>query len=340
MRILLIVTALLALAACGGGEKSAMVGQNPSPENDLESSTKLPLNSQNAQEIVNATLAARSSVLEAGNSNFAVNFNAPTGVNKTVNLAGVATKTVTTIAPASASAYEQTHACEQAGFISITPQMANPEQGFAPGDYVIALFNNCVARDNTSLHGEITLIFSDIEGNMFSSSAFMYTADMEFEELQVADTTGFRVTINGDISVTQETSDDATSVEISSSRITISGSQNLSLETLFSADVAYLGTSSYTSESNGRLTDHSLGGEVEFVTSQEFEGFLGEYPSTGTMDIVGANSSKIRLTALDAQRVSIAVDADGDGQFEDSNELPWEALSGAMINNSSLSSLP
>ncbi len=268
--------------------------------------------------------------MEAGTSTFSVNTKAPAGLSKTVNLPGVATKTVTSVAPASVAGFEQTLNCPGSGFVSIVPQMANPDIGFAPGDYVSSQFNDCVDANGNSLHGEVTLIFSHIEGKIFSGSTFAYTADIEFEDLQASDNNGFLVNINGDISVTQTSGEESTTIEITSSRINMGGSQNLTLETLYSTDIEYKGTSTYTSESSGKITDQALGGEVGFNTTRLFEGFLGEYPSSGEMEISGAAGSKIRVSAINAQQVIIATDADGDGLFEDSFQLPWDALASSL----------
>ncbi|SMF17678.1 hypothetical protein SAMN02745866_01157 [Alteromonadaceae bacterium Bs31] len=331
MKVLLLTIAILSLVACGGGEDSSVQNNNQASAGSLQTEEeKIALSSLNALDVAAATFGARSSIMEAGSSSFAVNLNSPSSLSKTVNLSGIATKTVTSVAPASVAGFEQTFACHGSGFVSIIPQMANPETGFAPGDYVTSQFNNCVDSMQNSLHGEVTLIFSYIEGKIFASSTFSYTADIEFEDLQAADNNGFRVNINGDISVTQVSTEESTTIEISSSRINMGGSQNLVLETLYSTDIEYKDTSTYTSESSGKITDQNLGGEVSFITSKLFEGFLGEYPSSGEMEISGAAGSKIRVSAISAEQVNIAIDADGDGQFEDSFNHAWDSLEHAL----------
>jgi hypothetical protein len=50
------------------------------------------------------------------------------------------------------------------------------------------------------------------------------------------------------------------------------------------------------------------------------------YPRAGQRLVSGASGSRLQLTALSVTTVRVELDANGDGTFEQSRELPWGAL--------------
>ncbi|MEO6594372.1 MAG: hypothetical protein ABIP94_06435 [Planctomycetota bacterium] len=77
----------------------------------------------------------------------------------------------------------------------------------------------------------------------------------------------------------------------------------------------------------GAVLDQAVGGLVLFETKEPFTGPLG-YPfsGAGVMKVRGAGGSRIVITVLDLSNVEIAVDADGDGEVDETRVLEWSEL--------------
>ena len=85
-------------------------------------------------------------------------------------------------------------------------------------------------------------------------------------------------------------------------------------------------TAGYTLEANGDLDSNILGGLVSFSTKVPFTGAGDAFPSVGEMLITGANNSSVRLIAVNSVTVSLQVDEDGDGAFDEVIASTWEEI--------------
>jgi len=84
-----------------------------------------------------------------------------------------------------------------------------------------------------------------------------------------------------------------------------------------------------TASGNGNLGIDGLLDTVSFATtaSNPFKGREDDdYPYAGEQVSTGACNSSVKLTVLDNQNVQIAVDADGDGVYEATNNMTWSDL--------------
>lgn len=80
---------------------------------------------------------------------------------------------------------------------------------------------------------------------------------------------------------------------------------------------------------DGFLSSSLFAGEVRFQTQLPFRtgGQPRAEPSQGQIDIFGADGAVLRLTVAGGE-VQLALDADGDGNYEHSDATTWAALTG------------
>lgn len=93
------------------------------------------------------------------------------------------------------------------------------------------------------------------------------------------------------------------------------------------ADVSPMTTPEFwTTTTSGTLSVASLGGKLIVVTDPALHGLFGEgWPDSGQMLITGFQS-RLRMTMLDSATVRLELDANNDGTFESSRDIPWVAL--------------
>ena len=78
---------------------------------------------------------------------------------------------------------------------------------------------------------------------------------------------------------------------------------------------------------NGAFTAASIGGRIQVATVQPVTQLGNDaYPSSGQIVVTGAAGTHLRVTALDATRVQLELDANGDGTYEASVVLPWSSI--------------
>ena len=81
----------------------------------------------------------------------------------------------------------------------------------------------------------------------------------------------------------------------------------------------------YTLSAAGTLDSTELDGVIQYSTPVTFAGEGFDYPSSGSMLIQGLDSAA-RLTAVDNVNVTIEIDVDGDGTYDETLELTWAEL--------------
>ncbi len=81
-----------------------------------------------------------------------------------------------------------------------------------------------------------------------------------------------------------------------------------------------------------RLAGSEFEGDVDFETTDDFEGEGDDPPASGVLVVTGAENATQTLTALDSVNVRIDVDADGDGLPEGEPLFTtWAALLGEEV---------
>ncbi len=87
----------------------------------------------------------------------------------------------------------------------------------------------------------------------------------------------------------------------------------------------------YSQNISARIASTSLDGQVS-VSSNGFSGTDNGFPDSGTLTVNGANGSEVELEVLNADTVQISVDANGDDDFDDTEDsievMTWRAFLG------------
>src|SRR5207248_1732539 len=92
--------------------------------------------------------------------------------------------------------------------------------------------------------------------------------------------------------------------------------------------------SSYTESISGRVFD-SIHGYVDATTNAPlfFNTIDQSYPSAGQLTLRGAANKSLRLTAVTATILTVALDLDGDGSYENTATLNWTDLATAVASD-------
>jgi len=355
MRALLIV--LLGsslLAACGGGGGSA--GTTPT-------AGYLSITASNQDAVGRAGVTASTTLLGAGGGVGGGNSVAPGGAS-TLALQGGATTAGTSLgslamlvgrtiagdsvarrnpqavdtagAPARRLAIpSSTDPCTVSGSITVSFADSDNNSTLSAGDTMTLTFHQCHETATDSINGSVAIALSQIGVNngliSFSGSLAM----------QMTLTDGARTaTLNGTVTMSfAEHSATETQVQLVVSAAGLASSVNgggLADSITFEESFVMIDTettsttpggSSYSSATiNGTLSASSIGGRVTLQTTAPLLQLDSEaYPRSGEVVITG-NASALRLHVIDATSVRVELDANHDGTYEASKDVPWATL--------------
>jgi len=139
--------------------------------------------------------------------------------------------------------------------------------------------------------------------------------------------------VSGDITVALSTDDSSNiSATLSGSSLSLTNSTGKASKiTGYTLAMTYNNvTNAYAlSASADTLTRSDFDGSVSFSTPTAFSGNFAnspENPTSGILVVTGANGSKVKLTAIDNTVVELAVDANGDGTYESTSNMTWDAI--------------
>jgi hypothetical protein len=200
---------------------------------------------------------------------------------------------------------------------------------FTAGDTFRIEYELCDEGQGEVIDGVINLTVTDFSGDLFLGT-FMLAVNAVVDTLQVL-TASDTLTGTGDASITIDT------MLVPYVETSVSGSQmtqtyNAGSETLtnYRSDQSVDGNQQpqeFTMDSAGTLEHSTLPGTVEYSTTTLFRGFFPAYPNEGALLVEGDNSSAV-LTVLDDNNVRVEVDENGDGEFEYSEDMTWDAFLG------------
>lgn len=217
--------------------------------------------------------------------------------------------------------------CAVFGTVDIDVTISNPLQP-TQGDIYALQFTECNDGTGTVTDGGMIITITDLDGD-FESGQFLLGVRMELSAFQVTEggeTTGASGTVTVAIdsrtppltTITVSTSALATSSEGTAevvTNLTVTISED---ESVFPAAVSV--DTSFT------ISSPRIGGEVMVSTSLALQASGDEYPYVGELRITGDGNSAIVLIALDAIRVRLEIDIDGDGAFDGTVETTWDEL--------------
>ena len=206
--------------------------------------------------------------------------------------------------------------CDISGSTKITLTSSNPGE-ITPGDKLTFRFNNCDDGDGSVLNGTLILVYNEYQSDE------NYSVTMKFDAAVL--TSEENNLVQGDMTVTLETSGDITTTTVSSPRFyTLNGNEASTLENMRNTQIE--GGLLYVIDYDTELTSDKIGGKVEITTEPKFRGNITKpYPNTGVMTVTGANNTSVQLNA-DTGSNATAFLTINDGSAITSEEIFWREL--------------
>jgi hypothetical protein len=212
------------------------------------------------------------------------------------------------------------------GSLDLTINDADDSLGISNGDVLTMKFSSCFSPGESTLSGQMAMRFSNVVGNPFNPSA--YNADVTFtgftdvdavtgETSTLAGTSAFQVAQQGgQITLVMNSGDLAVTEGAESARIT-----NPNLTFVFNPD------DSGTQYGTSVISSSKLGGSFEVSIAQNQAIVFGANgdPTSGVLVVTG-NNSKMTITVLDDQQARIDLDANNDGETEESKVVTLDEL--------------
>src|SRR6266513_601444 len=317
VRLLIVWTAITALASCGGGGGGGATTSTTVPN------TPVALTQTNAQSVTGATTSA--ALQTSGQAGFFVQSAGAqsSALPKTHVLSQFMSRQIDR-----ASQYLQSPSAILAGVATTSNCTVSGTftEDFTSATSVTYTFNACADRSGESVNGTVTISNITSTASTFGATS---TINLTFSWTGSSD-----ATTTGSFTVSE------TGIGTGTETITLCGSEPLTTTTAnntenvsnFSFQSVFTST---TITENIALTFAStaIDGSVRVTTPTEFQTTSGRtFPHAGVQRIDGAGSA-IRVTALGDEtgatpQVHIEVDSDGDGTFESTQTTNLAQLMG------------
>lgn len=306
--------------ACGGGGGGGGSSTPPPP-------APVALTSTNAQYVADATLDAVNSY--ATSSGITLPSAAVVQSGSTSGLMDM-TRVVLHFAHNSAQFGQgaiEPGVClnEPTGYADVTPSGSN-------GGSV--LFSNCLI-DGIYLNGGASVY-------VITDNATTFSATMSFNNLSATDNMGAVVTLNGTISLVDENNTETVSGSYLSVSITSAMSSDVVSMFNFNIQSSIVGATESTKINSLTVSTSKSSGSVTVTTSTTQGGativqnLSDPYPNAGSLVLIGANNTRVRVTAMGdgspSGMVRIEYDIDGVVGYETFEDLTWAELD-AVGNN-------
>lgn len=306
-------------AACGGGGSS---GSTPAPIPTGNGGDPAPITLDNAEQVAGlvAGIALGDGV-----------FGALSGVN-IPTIPGATGAIVTGAAkirnqPQLFATSSASVGCAESGFVDIDITVTNPLQP-TEGDVYALQFTECNDGDGIVTDGGMIIRITELGGD-FESGQFLLGVSMELSAFQVTEggeTTG----ANGAVTVMIDSrTPPLTTITVSTSALATSGDGTAEAVTDLTVTISEdesMFPPTVSVETSFTVDSPRIGGEVVVSTSLALQASGEEYPFVGELRITGAGNSAVVLIALDAGRVRLEIDIDGDGAFDGELETTWDEL--------------
>jgi len=217
--------------------------------------------------------------------------------------------------------------CTVLGTVDIDITVSNPLQP-TEGDIYALQFTDCNEGTGTVTNGGMIMTITDLDGD-FQSGQFLLGVSMELSAFQVTEG-GETSGANGTVTVAIDTrTPPLTTITVSTSALATSSEGSAEVVTdltvTISEDESMFPTA-VSVDTSFTIDSPRIGGEVLVSTSLALQASGDEYPYVGEIRISGAGNSAIVLIALDAVRVRLEIDIDGDGAFDGTLETTWDEL--------------
>lgn len=229
--------------------------------------------------------------------------------------------------------------CAAGGTVTLTLDDRDNSGAASSGDVASLVFNQC--RDSASevVNGNLSATYTAAQSGPSSASA---SATITFSNLAATSSEG-SFAINGTFSFnfsrqgTLKTAQFAVGASGLSAAITTpSYNDTITLGAGYTATLSrdenalapgstIPGADSLTV--NGAITAASIGGTVVINTPVPFKQYdIDDFPREGQLQVRGANNGLLLLTAQSPTTARVMLDANGDGTFETTKDVPWSVL--------------
>lgn len=197
----------------------------------------------------------------------------------------------------------------------------------SPGDRLAVYFNRCDAGDGTVTSGGLRYVVTDFAGDL-AAAAWFARFELALAGYRV-DFAGQSTGVDGTVVFTVDSRQSPVAVELSGQQLALV--RGLVSRTLTDFAVTMLsggsaGGPASSVAATGTLAGGRLGGQVDFVTVLPLGRATGGDPSSGQVEIHGAQGARIRVTILEDAGLTLQVDTDGDGAAEATIDTSWTGL--------------
>lgn len=330
---------VLVLAGCGGDGGGW----------DLSMSPPVAITEENAVDVAVAAYYSMNYALGISNIGFSIGggfipLSTNAGAEKSFNLADFAEQQISrvrekggkadTYRPAAIG--KEQEQCTDGGTVTFTWNDADNNGEPSAGDTASISFDNCKEYEGAyggtiSIDGTISMTLVDWPEDF---DALPYRLEVSFEANKLKLISGaYSGHMNGKFSYLDETEDGdefKTTVDIGSlaySYTVEDESWSIAFKDYIASYAFNHDTSKYSVTADGEVDDSDLGGSIRIETQEPFEGSEDFHPTSGVMQVFGANNSSVLGTAMpDGGQLKLEVDEDGDGTWEYTEYVNWDDL--------------
>jgi len=226
-----------------------------------------------------------------------------------------------------------TEPCQDGGTVTLSGSVANPGPSgpAAAGDQLQASFDQCGFETGELLDGLFAYTIQGLAGDLATDS-FAFQLALGLTEFEI-DQNGTSLIYGGTPTLVVDTRDPPFSKStVSGGSLEIQqGTLQLILLgfTTTAADDVLNGSSGVSSLSGiGSLSSSDFTGTLSYTTVETLESTGDAFPSKGELLITGANNATIRLTVENDSELVLALDLDGDGTVDETQDTTWDELLG------------
>lgn len=344
------------LAACGGGGSSGTPASPPAPA----ASVVITSSNQDlvARAAANAVISSSATVAVtpsagADRVQAAANRPAPLGRARSLStlLFGLTRDTLLdrmSAKPTAAGAggdavraqaiVSRTDNCAFGGTVTFALDDRDGNNQASAGDVLSVTFSQCRTRATEMVDGGFSASFTVVQ----QAPVLSMTASITYSQLTVTSSEG-SFAINGSFAFnfTRQGSVDTAQLSIGGNGLaatvaTASYNDTVTLLAGYSVTATYDGAAVPPGGSiaglstltvNGAISAASLGGTIVLSTPLAIKQYdVDAYPREGQVQVRGANNGLLVLTVLSTTTVRVQLDANNDGTFEATRDVPWSDL--------------
>ncbi|MFZ5540021.1 MAG: hypothetical protein ACOY5V_09810 [Pseudomonadota bacterium] len=333
------------LAACGGSSDSAPPPAAPAASVVISSGNQELV----ARAAANAVLSSRTAADVTPSSNSGQTQAASTrrttiagarslsavllGLTRDALIGRVASKTTaagTSDAVRAQALLSRTEACAVSGSTTFALDDRDGNNQASPGDVLSVTFSQCRTSATELIDGGVAATYRVVQ----QTPAVSVTASVAFTQLTATSSEGsFAINGSFDFAFTRQGSVDTAQLAIGGNGLaatvaTPNYTDTVTLLAGYNVTATYdNGAGLSTLAVNGAISATSLGGTIVIGTPLAIRQYdVDPYPREGQVQVRGVNGGLLVLTVLSTTTVRVQLDANNDGTFEATRDVPWGDL--------------